>query len=80
MTGVAAAGAIAFVNTVAQLGGVIGPWMIGFVKATTGSFAMGLLTMAGFLMLAALIAFTLRVAPLPRSSSGWRRPSATSNS
>jgi hypothetical protein len=54
--------------------------MIGFVKATTGSFAMGLLTMAGFLMLAALIAFTLRVAPLPRSSSGWRRPSATSNS
>ncbi|MFL9899378.1 MFS transporter [Paraburkholderia fungorum] len=79
MTGVAAAGSIAFVNTVAQLGGVIGPWMIGFVKTRTDSFAMGLLTMAGFLVLAALIAFTLRVAPSPRSSSAWRRPSATSN-
>jgi ACS family tartrate transporter-like MFS transporter len=80
MTGVAAAAAIAFVNTVAQLGGVIGPWVIGIVKARTGSFTMGLLTMSGFLVLSAFIAFTLRVAPSPRSSSTLRRPSATSNS
>ena len=33
MTGVSAAASIALVNTIAQFGGLIGPWMIGFVLA-----------------------------------------------
>jgi MFS family permease len=69
MTGVAGAGAIAFVNTIAQFGGLIGPWMIGFVRGRTGSFALGLITMAVFLMVAGLIALTLRVAPARRVAS-----------
>ena len=32
MTGIAAAASIAAVNTVAQFGGLIGPWLIGLVK------------------------------------------------
>ncbi|MBV9734417.1 MAG: MFS transporter [Acidisphaera sp.] len=63
MTGVAAAASIAFVNTVAQFGGLIGPWMIGWVKNTTGSFTAALLTISAFLFVAAIIALALRVAP-----------------
>lgn len=66
MTGIAAAGTIAFVNSVAQFGGLIGPWMIGLVKAQTGSFAMALLAMAGFLVIASITAFLIRVEPARR--------------
>jgi MFS family permease len=68
MTGVAGAGAIAFVNSVAQFGGLIGPWMIGLVKGATGSFAMSLMAMAAFLLIASLIAFLLRVTPARRTT------------
>ena len=44
ITGAAAATSIAFVNTVAQFGGLIGPWMIGLVRSSTGSFTLALLT------------------------------------
>ncbi|MBV8095127.1 MAG: MFS transporter [Acetobacteraceae bacterium] len=63
MTGVAAAASIAFVNTVAQFGGLFGPWMIGWVRDTTGSYAAALLTISAFLFLAATIALALRVDP-----------------
>ena len=63
MTGVAAAASIAFVNTVVQFGGLIGPWMIGFVKGSTGSFALALLVLAAFLLIAAVIALLLRTTP-----------------
>jgi ACS family tartrate transporter-like MFS transporter len=63
MTGTAGAGAIAFINSVAQFGGLIGPWMIGWVKGTTGSFQLALLALAAFLLIAATIAFVMRVVP-----------------
>jgi MFS family permease len=66
MTGVAAAASIAFVNTVAQFGGLFGPWMIGWVKDTTGSYAAALLTISVFLFVAAAIAIAL---PLGRRRS-----------
>jgi MFS transporter, ACS family, tartrate transporter len=63
MTGISAAGAIAFVNTIAQLGGIIGPWMSGYIRARTGSFTLVLVALAAFLLLSALITLTLRVTP-----------------
>ena len=66
MTGAACAVCIALVNTIAQFGGLVGPWMIGLVKDGTGSFALALLTLAAFLFIAAAIAWTLRVAPRAR--------------
>lgn len=63
MTGTAGAAAIAFINSVAQFGGLIGPWMIGWVKGSTGSFQLALLALAAFLLIAAIMAFLLRVAP-----------------
>ena len=58
-TGAAAAACIAFVNIVAQVGG-IGPWLIGVVRDSTGSFTLALVTLAGFLFLAATIAMLMR--------------------
>jgi cyanate permease len=63
MTGAAAAVSIAVVNTIAQFGGLIGPWLIGLVKTRTGSFSIALMVVAGFLVLAALISASMKVAP-----------------
>lgn len=70
MTGAAAAGSIAFVNTVSQGGGIIGPFMAGYIRGVTGNFALALVSMGGFMLLASLIAFTMRVKAVPREASG----------
>jgi MFS family permease len=56
--GAASAAAIAFVNMVAQVGG-IGPLLIGAVKDATGSFTLALASLAGFSFLAAIIALAM---------------------
>ena len=61
-TGAAAAACIAFVNIVAQVGG-IGPWLIGVVRDRTGSFTIALITLSGFLFLAAIIALLMKAEP-----------------
>ncbi len=74
MTGVAAAASIATVNTIAQFGGLIGPWLIGRVKSETGSFSLALMIVAGFLFLAALIAAAMPVAARPRRKAAAIAP------
>jgi len=59
-SGSAAAGAIALVNSVGNLGGFLGPSLVGLVKEHTGSFAGGLAVLAGWLVLAGVIALALR--------------------
>lgn len=69
-TGVAAASCIALVNIIAQIGG-IGPWLIGIVRDTTGSFTLALITVSVFLFIAAGLALAMRggrqpqIAPAP---------------
>jgi nitrate/nitrite transporter NarK len=46
LTGTAAAGGIAFINSVGNLGGFVGPYAIGWVKDTTGSYASGMVVLA----------------------------------
>lgn len=70
MTGTAGAVAIAFINSIAQFGGLIGPWMIGIVKSSTGNFHLALLALAAFLLIAAIMAFMLRIVPRPVGKSG----------
>ena len=60
LTGAAAAGGIAAINTVGQLGGFYAPAIIGWVKQTTGSFNLGLVTVAVMTLFAALIVMLLR--------------------
>jgi MFS transporter, ACS family, tartrate transporter len=55
--GTAAAGGIALVNTIATLGGFCGPYLIGLLKAQTGSFIVAMMALAGAQLLAAVITF-----------------------
>jgi MFS transporter, ACS family, tartrate transporter len=55
LTGAAAAGGIALINSVANLGGLLGPRIIGYVKTHTGSFTNGYLVMATTLFLGGLL-------------------------
>jgi ACS family tartrate transporter-like MFS transporter len=60
LTGSAAAAGIALINTMASLGGFVGPSAVGLVRDMTGSFAGGLVFLAVLLLLAAGAALALR--------------------
>jgi MFS family permease len=56
LTGLAAAGGIALINSIGNLGGWMGPWVYGLVKdATGGSDSLALLTLALAPVISALI-------------------------
>jgi MFS transporter, ACS family, tartrate transporter len=62
LTGMAAAGAIAWINSLGNLGGFFGPWYVGFMQDLTGSFAGGLYGLALFGLIAAFVpAFFLQI-------------------
>ena len=61
LTGVAAAGGLAFINSVGTLGGFVGPAVVGWLKDLTGSFSAGLAGMGAFLLLSTVLAVSLRV-------------------
>jgi ACS family tartrate transporter-like MFS transporter len=46
LSGTAAAGGIALINAVGNLGGFLGPFMMGSIRDATGSFSIGLLSIA----------------------------------
>ncbi len=60
LTGLAAAGGLAFINSIGTTGGFVGPYVFGWLSDETGSFSAGLLAMSGFLVLAAVLAWSLR--------------------
>lgn len=60
LSGTAAAGGIALINSVANLGGLLGPSIIGQIKDRTGSFAGGLLVVAGLLFIGAILVLCVR--------------------
>ena len=57
LTGTAAAGAIALINSVGNLGGYVGPLIVGWAKDTTKSFNGGLYFLAASIFLGAVITF-----------------------
>ena len=59
LRGTAAAGGIALVNSVGNLGGFVGPSLVGWIRDATGGFAAGLLTLTAFLVVGAIVAATL---------------------
>jgi ACS family tartrate transporter-like MFS transporter len=74
LTGMAAAGAIAWINSLGNLGGFFGSWYVGFIKDLTGSFAGGLYGLALFGLVSAFVcAFFLHI-PDPTVSA--RAPEA----
>jgi MFS transporter, ACS family, tartrate transporter len=61
LTGIAAAGGLALINSIGTVGGFAAPPMIGWLKDRTGSFSPGLLSMAGLLLLATVMAWSLKL-------------------
>ncbi len=59
--GTAAAAGIAFINSVGNLGGAIGPYVMGELKQATDGFGAGLLVLAAGLSLLAAIVASLKI-------------------
>jgi MFS transporter, ACS family, tartrate transporter len=55
LTGAAAASGIAFINAFGNIGGALGPAVVGWLKTATGSYSGGLYGMAAFTAVSALI-------------------------
>jgi MFS transporter, ACS family, tartrate transporter len=55
LTGVAAAGAVALINSVGNLSGFFGPYLIGLLRDRTGSFTISLVALAASSVVAALL-------------------------
>jgi ACS family tartrate transporter-like MFS transporter len=60
LSGAAAAGGIAAVNSLGNLAGFFGPYAMGWIKDSTGSFAAGLLCLAGAGLVAVAAVLLLR--------------------
>jgi ACS family tartrate transporter-like MFS transporter len=57
LSGTAAAGAIALINSIGNLAGFGGPYLIGWVKEATGSTSTGLLVLAVLPLIGGLLVF-----------------------
>jgi MFS transporter, ACS family, tartrate transporter len=74
LTGMAAAGAIAWINSIGNLGGFFGSWYVGFMKDLTDSYAGGLYGLALFGLVSAFVcAFFIHI---PDPSRVARAPEA----
>lgn len=68
LSGAAAAGAVGMINSMGNVGGFVGPYLTGWIRQTTGSFAVAMLYMAFSLAVAGLLILTLQK-KLPVSSA-----------
>jgi ACS family tartrate transporter-like MFS transporter len=60
LTGVAAAGGIAFINSIGNLGGFVGPFAVGWLKDhTANGFQAGLSFLAGCLLIGSVVAIVV---------------------
>jgi MFS transporter, ACS family, tartrate transporter len=56
LSGTAAAGGIALVNAIGNLGGFVGPYAVGWIKDSTNSYSSGLYFLAGCAAVSAVVA------------------------
>jgi D-galactonate transporter len=63
LKGTAAAGGIAFINSIGLLGGFFSPMIMGFIKERTGSMEWGLLVMSAFVAVGAVLLLATRPTP-----------------
>jgi ACS family tartrate transporter-like MFS transporter len=60
LSGAAAAAGIAWINSVGNLGGFVGPTVVGHIKRATGSYSGAVAALGGALVILACLAITLR--------------------
>jgi cyanate permease len=61
LTGASAAAGIAAINSLGNLSGFAGPFLMGYMKDLTGNFTVGLLLLAGCALVGAGVSATLRI-------------------
>jgi nitrate/nitrite transporter NarK len=57
LTSTAAAGSIGLINSVGNLGGFLGPALLGWLKTNTGSYQVGLSCLAASMLVTATMLF-----------------------
>jgi ACS family tartrate transporter-like MFS transporter len=73
LRGTAAAAGLALLNSFSNLGGFFGPYLMGWARQTTGNFTLGMLLLAGMLVLAGISVVLIGQRFFPRLDSA--RPS-----
>jgi ACS family tartrate transporter-like MFS transporter len=68
LTGTAAAGGIAFINSVGNLGGFVGPYLVGVFKDRTGNNQLALWILGGALLLMGIVVLFVRDKAVPRKN------------
>jgi ACS family tartrate transporter-like MFS transporter len=61
LTGVAAAGGLAFINSIGTVGGFVGPFMMGWLKEISGSYIVGLTAVAAIMIAATGASMSLKL-------------------
>jgi MFS family permease len=61
LTGVAAAGGLAFINSIGTVGGFVGPFMMGRLKDFSGSYVFGLTAVAAIMVASAVASMSLKL-------------------
>ena len=69
--GTAAAAGIALINSIGNLGGFVGPTVIGWLRGSSGDYTSGLLTLAVILIIEAVLVMTLQL-PAPQRAAAVR--------
>jgi MFS transporter, ACS family, tartrate transporter len=70
MRGVGAAAGIALVNSVGNIGGFVGPNIIGYLRQTSSSFAAGLVVIGAILACGGLLVLAVDPSGSPSDASG----------
>src|SRR3974377_678503 len=75
LSGTALAGAgFAWINSIGNLGGTVGPYYVGYMKDVTGNFAGGLYGLALLSLIAAIVCPFFR--PIPQTAQARTLPVA----
>ena len=61
LTGVAAAGGLAFINSIGTVGGFAGPYMMGWLRELSGSYIFGLAAVAAIMVASMLASMSLKL-------------------
>jgi ACS family tartrate transporter-like MFS transporter len=59
--GTAAAAGIALINSIGNLGGFVGPTVMGWLRGASGNYSSGLLVLAAALVIEAVLVLSLRL-------------------
>jgi ACS family tartrate transporter-like MFS transporter len=72
--GTAAAAGIALINSIGNLGGFVGPTVMGWLRGATGTYSAGLLVLAAVLVFEAVLVLTLRLPKEPGQTVDRAKP------